>query len=163
MPASRTKTVAQVGVRAKSSSCITQSTLGAMRLLAMNINTRKSQLLYIGNEPMLNKASAELLKRVGYKVRTTSPRHAVNAIHEAQYVAVVLCATLSSQETEAIVQAVTQLQPEAPIVSIHLGLLGDAPNPSSSIVVDALNGPQALISAVEAVARVQPHSISKAV
>jgi hypothetical protein len=48
-------------------------------------------------------------------------------------------------------------------VSIHLGLLGDAPNPSSSIVVDALNGPQALISAVEAVARVQPHSISKAV
>lgn len=129
----------------------------------MNTSTRKPQLLYIGNEPMLSKASAELLKRVGYKVRTTNPWHAMNAIREGSYVAVVLCATLSCQEAEAIVQAVTEIRPGTPIVSIHLGLLGDAPNPRSAIVVDALNGPQALISAVEAVTRVQPRSISKAV
>jgi DNA-binding NtrC family response regulator len=129
----------------------------------MNTVLRKSQLLYVGNEPMLSKASAELLKRVGYKVRTTTPRHAVNAIRESDYAAVVLCATLSSEETEAIAHAVAEIQPKAPIVSIHLGLLGDAPNASSAIVVDALNGPQALISAVEEVARAQRRSVSKAV
>jgi hypothetical protein len=129
----------------------------------MITSTRKSQLLYIGNEPMLNKASAELLKRVGFKVRTTNPLHAVNAVRELNYVAVVLCATLSSDEAEKIVQAVIQLQPGTPIVSVHLGLLGDAPNPGSAIVVDALNGPQALISAVEEAARVQARPVPKAV
>ena len=129
----------------------------------MNSSSRKSQLLYIGNEPMLSKASAELLKRVGYKVRTTNPLHALNAIREGNYVAVVLCATLSWDEAETIVQAVTTLQPSSPIVSVHLGLLGDSPNPGSAIVVDALKGPQALISAVEAVARTQPRMAAKAV
>jgi DNA-binding NtrC family response regulator len=129
----------------------------------MNNANRRSQLLYIGNEPLLSKASSELLKRVGYKVRSTNPPHALNALREGSYMAVVLCATLSSDEAEAIVQAVTTLMPGTPIVSIHLGLLGDAPNPASSVVVDALNGPEALITAVEAIARTQPHSISKAV
>lgn len=112
---------------------------------------------------MLSKASAELLKRVGYKVRTTNPLHALNAIREGSYAAVVLCATLSWDEAETIVQAVTSLQPSSPIVSVHLGLLGDSPNPGSAIVVDALNGPQALISAVEAVARTQTRTASKGI
>ena len=129
----------------------------------MNMGIRKSQLLYLGNEPMLNKASAELLKRAGYKVRTTNSSHALNAILEGRYLAVVLCATLSRQETEAIVQAISEIQPEAPIVSIHLGHLGDAPHPGSSVVVDALNGPEALISALEAVTRESQRAISKAV
>jgi DNA-binding NtrC family response regulator len=129
----------------------------------VNIANRKSQLLYVGNEPPLSKASAELLKRVGYKVRTTNPLHVLNALQDGRYAAVVMCATLTCEEAETVVRALTTLAPETPIVSIHLGLLGDAPNPESSIVVDALNGPEALISAVDAVARTQPHSISKAV
>jgi hypothetical protein len=111
---------------------------------------------------MLSKASAELLKRVGYKVRTTNPLHARNAIREGSYAAVVLCATLSCDEAETIVQTVTSLQPDSPIVSVHLGLLGDSPNPGSAIIVDALHGPQALITAVESVARTQPRLASKA-
>jgi|SRR6185369_4375862 len=129
----------------------------------MNIAHRKSQLLYVGNEPPLSKASAELLKRVGYRVRTTNPMHVLNALHEGRYAAVVMCATLTCEEAEAVVCALTTLAPETPIVSIHLGLLGDAPNPRSSMVVDALNGPQELIRAVDAVARTQQHAISKAV
>ena len=129
----------------------------------MSIRNGNRPLLYIGNEPMLSKTSAELLKPSGYKVRTTNPAHASNALRESAYAAVVLCATLNSEETNAIVEAMSTLAPGTPIVSVHLGLLGDSPNPASSIVVDALNGPKALISAVEAVARTQPHSISKAV
>jgi hypothetical protein len=131
--------------------------------LAMSISNGKSPLLYIGNEPMLSKTSAELLKPYGYKVRITNPANALNALREGSYAAVVLCATLSSAEADAIVEAISTLAPGTPIVSVHLGLLGDSPNPSSSIVVDALNGPGALISAVEAVARAQPHSIQKAI
>ena len=89
--------------------------------------------------------------------------HVLNALHEGRYAAVVMCATLTCEEAEAVVCALTTLAPETPIVSIHLGLLGDAPNPRSSMVVDALNGPQELIRAVDAVARTQQHAISKAV
>jgi len=120
-------------------------------------------VLFVGNEPMLSKASAELLKRAGYKVRTTNPVHAASAVRELTYAAVVLCATLESDEAEEIVRAVSTFRPGTPIVSIHLGLLGDGPNPGSSIVVDALNGPQALIQAVDAVAHPQPHPIPHAI
>ena len=112
---------------------------------------------------MLSKASAELLKRVGYKVRTTSPAHAPHALREVRFAAVILCATLSSEEAESVVKALNSFHTGVPIVSIHLGLLGDAPNPDSSIVVDALNGPEALVGAVESVTRPQARTISKAV
>jgi CheY-like chemotaxis protein len=127
----------------------------------MNNGNRKSQLLFIGNEPMLSKASAELLKRVGYRVRTTNPLNALNAVREGPYTAVILCATLSCEETEEIVRALATHP--APIVSIHLGLLGDGPHPASAVVVDALKGPEALISAVDAVAHLPSRPISNAV
>jgi DNA-binding NtrC family response regulator len=129
----------------------------------MNIANRKSQLLYVGNEPLLSKASAELLKNAGYKVRTTSPLHAITAVRDGSFGAVILCATLSSEEADEIVTSVTQEHPDVPIVSIHLGLLGDGPNPGSSVVVDALNGPEALIQAVDTVARAQTRPMSKAI
>jgi hypothetical protein len=74
-----------------------------------------------------------------------------------------LCATLSTLEAERIVQAISEFQPRTPIISVHLGLLGDAPNPNSAIVVDALNGPQAFITAVNQVTQSQSPPISKAV
>jgi hypothetical protein len=129
----------------------------------MRVSSQKSQLLFVGNEPMLSKASAELLKRVGYKVRTTSPVHALHALRDIRYAAVILCATLSSDEAESIVQSLNNFHDGVPIVSIHLGLLGDGPSPNSSIVVDALNGPEALVGAVESVTRSQTRTISRAV
>jgi DNA-binding NtrC family response regulator len=129
----------------------------------MNTSSQKSQLLFVGNEPMLSKATAELLKRVGYRVRTTSPVHAPKALREVRYAAVILCATLSSEESEKLVQLVSTSYFGIPIVSIHLGLLGDGPNAASSVVVDALNGPEALVGAVAAVTRIPARSISNAV
>src|SRR5262249_29645835 len=129
----------------------------------MKTSNQKSQLLFVGNEPMLSKASAELLKRVGYKVRTTSPVHALHALRDIRFAAVILCATLSGDEAEAVIHSLNGFHTGVPVVSIHLGLLGDAPNPSSSIIVDALNGPEALVGAVESVTRSQARAISKAV
>jgi DNA-binding NtrC family response regulator len=116
----------------------------------MDSNTR-ARLLYIGNEPLLNKASSALLRTAGYKVRVTTPFHANEAARESHYSAVVLCATLSTEEMNNVVEAMERSQPGVPIVSIHVGLLGDGPHPSSSAVVDALNGPNALIVAVQSV------------
>jgi len=124
---------------------------------------RKSQLLYVGNEVLLSKATAELLKRSGYKVRTTTPAHAVHVLREERFSAVVLCATLTSEETDEIVGLVTQTESEIPIVSVHLGLLGDAPNARSTVVVDALNGPDALVNAVQIVINQSAHFVGKAV
>jgi CheY-like chemotaxis protein len=131
----------------------------------MRTDQQKTQVLYVGNDAMLSKATAELLKRTGYRVRVTSPLHAVHTIREGSFAAVILCATLSSEEAEQIVQTVALSQHPSPVVSVHLGLLGDGPNPGSSIVVDALSGPEALISAVDMVTRTpgQSRSISKAV
>src|SRR3954465_3435498 len=112
----------------------------------METRTR-GQLLYIGNEALLTKASSALLRTAGYRVRATTPLHAAEAAREAHYAAVVLCATLSITEMDQIVRTVEACQPGIPIISVHVGLLGDGPHPSSSAVVDALNGPNALIGA----------------
>jgi len=110
----------------------------------------KSQLLYVGNEPDLSKASAMLLKEAGFRVRLSNPFHAADAIREGRYGAIIFCATLSFAEMEQIVELAEAEQPGVPIVSLRVGLLGDAP-PTSTAVVNALNGPQALISAVRSV------------
>lgn len=120
-------------------------------------------MLYIGNEPILSKASAELLKRAGYRVRITTPLHAQNAIRDGQFGAVILCATLSSDEADQVVQAVAEMPQKPPVVSIHLGLLGDIPNPESSAFVDALNGPAALIEVVDTIVHPEARSAAKAV
>jgi len=114
--------------------------------------TTRVHLLYVGNEPLLSKASAEVLKRVGYKVRTTNPVHADHALRDDKFGVVILCATLSGEEADRIVESAMGAQPETPIISVHLGLLGDSPNPKSTVVVDALNGPDALVNAVDTVA-----------
>jgi DNA-binding NtrC family response regulator len=111
------------------------------------------QLLYVGNEPLLSKASSALLRTAGHKVRVTTPLHATEAIRGHVFSAIVLCATLSCEDTNLVVKAVEATQPGVPIVSVHVGLLGDAPHPASSVVVDALNGPSALIGAIDAVTR----------
>lgn len=110
------------------------------------------QVLYVGNEALLSKASAELLKGAGYRVRTTNPTHAGHTLRDEKFVAIILCATLGGDEADRIVETASASQPETPIVSVHLGLLGDSPNPKSTAVVDALNGPDALVNAVNAVA-----------
>jgi hypothetical protein len=115
--------------------------------------TTRPQLLYVGNEALLSKATAELLKRAGYRVRTTSPVNADQILRNDRFGVVVLCATLSSDEADRVVETTLGAQPETPIVSVHLGLLGDSPNPRSTVVVDALNGPDALVNAVDAVTR----------
>jgi DNA-binding NtrC family response regulator len=123
----------------------------------MPIANRISQILYVGNEPALSKVIAALLKRVGFKVRMASLGNAMQAIQSERFAVIILCATLASDEAEGIVRMVEQRQPGTPIVSVHLGLLGDAPNPASSVVVDALKGPDALIAAVQSALR-QTHT-----
>lgn len=113
--------------------------------------TGRSHLLYVGNDPLLNKSSAALLRGAGYKVRATNPSRITEAIHEHRYAGVILCATLSGDESAQTVEAVRQTQPEVPIISVQVGLLGDGPHPLSSIVVDALQGPAAFIGAVRSV------------
>ena len=104
---------------------------------------------------MLSKATTALLRGVGYRVRSTNPLHAAEAARDSRYTAVILCATLSNEETEQAVAALQETHRGIPIVSIHVGLLGDAPHPASSVVVDALRGPQELISAVTSVTKRQ--------
>jgi DNA-binding NtrC family response regulator len=111
----------------------------------------RSKVLFIGNDPLLSKATTALLRGVGYRVRSTNPLHAADAARDKRYTAVILCATLSKEETEQAVMALQEMQPGIPIVSIHVGLLGDAPHPASSVVVDASRGPRELISAVDSV------------
>jgi len=113
--------------------------------------TTRSQFLYIGNDPLLSKASSDLLRTAGYKVRATNPSHVGDAVREHRYLAVILCATLSAEEMNTIVDAVQQSQPEIPIISIQVGQLGDGPHPASAVVVDALLGPQAFLAAVHSV------------
>jgi len=120
----------------------------------MNLASR-TQVLHVGNDPLLSKATAALLRGAGYRVRSTTPRRVAEAARDSHYLAVVLCATLSNEETDVAVSEVQKLQPDTPIVSIHVGLLGDLPHPASSVVVDALHGPNALISAVDSVTHVK--------
>ena len=118
-----------------------------------NTGPSRIQLLYVGNEALLSKATAELLKGAGCRVRTANPGHAGHPLKEERFGVIILCATLSSDEAGQVVETASVSQPDTPIVSIHLGLLGDAPNPRSTMVVDALNGPDALVNAVHAAAR----------
>jgi len=111
----------------------------------------RSYLLYIGNDALLSKSSATLLRDAGYKVKATNPAHVVEAMREHRYAGVILCATLSGEETNFIVEAVRQCQPEVPLISVQVGLLGEGPHPSSSVVIDALQGPQAFVGAVRSV------------
>ncbi|MGZ4788569.1 MAG: hypothetical protein ACXVZX_08605 [Terriglobales bacterium] len=52
---------------------------------------------------------------------------------------------------DRIAEMVESQQPGVPIISMRVGLLGDEPYPTSAAVVDALQGPQALIGAVRSV------------
>lgn len=108
-------------------------------------------VLFVGNDPMLSKATAEVLKSAGFKVRTTNPRNIGHVIAAGGYIAVVLCATLESAEATQAIEAAERRQPGVPIVSVRLGLLGDGPPPEASVIVDALNGPEALVQAVRSV------------
>lgn len=116
----------------------------------------KSQLLYIGNDPELSKASSSLLRTAGYKVRSTNPLHVAEALQQVRFGAIILCATLSSGDVNVIVELVSRSQPEAPIVSLQVGLLGEIPHPASAIVVDALQGPNAFLGAVKSVTVFRP-------
>jgi hypothetical protein len=80
----------------------------------------------------------------------------VEALNHTRYSAIILCATLSSQDVNVIVELAKRLQPEMPIVSLQVGLLGDVPHPASSVVVDALQGPRAFLGAVESVTVFRP-------
>jgi len=113
-------------------------------------NTPKT-ILYVGNDAELSKASSALLKKVGFRVRTTNPLNVASVIRDVKVSAVILCATLSREDADEAVDYALSLQPGVPIVSVHLGLLGDGPHPASSVVVDALQGPAALLGALEAV------------
>jgi CheY-like chemotaxis protein len=115
----------------------------------------KSQILYIGNEPTLSKASSALLRGAGYQVRTTSPSHAAEVVREGHFSVVVFCATLSLDEMESVVTLLGEGEQVVPIVSVQVGHLGDGPHPASSKVVDAMQGPEALVGAVQSLTR--PH------
>lgn len=114
--------------------------------------TARSQLLYIGNDPLLSKASSALLRTAGFRVKSTNPLHVIEAARDCRYCAAILCATLSAEEMNAAVRAIELSQPDTPIICVQVGLLGDGPHPSSSVVVDAMQGPLAFIGAVKSVA-----------
>jgi len=70
-------------------------------------------------------------------------------LRNVKFQAVVLCATIAAEQADQVVEVLSEEQPQTPIVSIHVGLLGDTPHPASTYVVDALAGPNALISAMK--------------
>lgn len=115
------------------------------------MRARIQPLLYVGNEPNLAKATAALLKGAGYSVKSAHPGNAASVFREGQYSGIILCATLSLHEASAVVDVLRNEQPTLPIISMHLGHLGDEPHPDSSVTVDALDGPAALIAAVNSV------------
>ncbi len=111
----------------------------------------KSQLLFVGNEPLLSKATGELLRAAGYAVRECLPRSFALPVNNLHLDAVILCATITADEAEDIVLALNAHQLGVPIVSLHVGLLGDTPHRASAMVVDAVAGPTALINALRAI------------
>jgi hypothetical protein len=113
-------------------------------------------LLYVGNEPSLSKTAAALLKRAGYTVKALYPVNVELCVEESNFAAVILCATLSEQEAADTVALTERAKPGLPIVSIHLGTLGDRPHPSSTVLVDARHGSQALIQAVDSLFASEP-------
>lgn len=115
----------------------------------MSHHAPKPQLLYIGNEPDLSKATCAVLRRGGYRVRTTNPLHVCTILRECKFGAIILCATLSSEETEMIVDQVQTQQQDVAIVSLHLGSLGDVPNARSTAIIDVLGGPDVLLHSIE--------------
>ena len=119
------------------------------RELALSHYAAKPQILYIGNEPDLSKATCAVLKRGGYRVRTTNPRHICTVLSDCKFGAIILCATLSSEETEMIVDHVQTQQQDVAIVSLHLGSLGDEPNARSTAIIDVLEGPDVLLHSIE--------------
>jgi len=113
--------------------------------------TNRSNLLYIGNDPTLSKASSALLRSAGYKVRTTNPSHAAEAIREGRYSAVILCATLSAEEMNLVVHALQAGQADVPIICVQVGMLGEGPHPACSLVIDAMQGPNAFVGGVRSI------------
>lgn len=111
----------------------------------------RPQLLYIGNDPLLSKSSGALLRAAGYKVRSTNPFYVNEALREHQYAAILLCPTLSNEETNAVVKTIKVTQADVPIISIHVGMLGDIPHPASALVIDALQGPHAFVGGVRSI------------
>ncbi len=85
----------------------------------------------------------------GYSARTCIPGNIRIMIRNAEFHAVVLCATISSDEADRVLESVFEERPHTPIISIHVGLLGDTPHPASTYIVDALAGPNALIAAMQ--------------
>lgn len=120
------------------SSCITRYMRVARRTV-----------LYVGNDPLLSKSTCGLLRAMGYNARTCMPANIRLMVRNAEFQAVVLCATISSDEADQVVKNVFQERPQTPIISIHVGLLGDTPHPASTYIVDALAGPNALIAAMQ--------------
>ncbi len=121
----------------------------------MRVASSKSQLLYIGNEPLLSKATSALLRSAGYRVRSTSPSHIAEAVREGGFSVVILCATLSTCDSDLVVEVLERASVRVPIVSVQVGLLGDQPHPSSSLIVNALQGPEALVGAIHSVTRMR--------
>lgn len=115
------------------------------------MRARVNPLLYVGSEPNLAKATAALLKGAGYSMKSTHPENVAGALREGQYAGIILCATLRLEEACNVVDALREGQFTLPIISMHLGHLGDEPHPDSSVTIDALDGPAALIAAVNSV------------
>ena len=118
-------------------------------------SSKQCQLLYIGNEPELSRASSIVLKEAGFRVRATNPLHAAEAVRDHHFAAVIFCATLSCEEMDRIADVVNIQQPGVPIISVCVGMLGDGPYRTSAAVVDATQGPQALVGAVRSVTVLQ--------
>jgi|SRR5690349_19664634 len=106
-------------------------------------------VLYVGNDPLLSKSTCGLLRANGFGARTCLPANIRLMLRNVKFQAVVLCATIAAEEADQVVEVLSEEQPQTPIVSIHVGLLGDTPHPASTYVVDALAGPNALISAMK--------------
>ena len=115
------------------------------------MNKTQSTVLFVSNDLMLCKASSSVLRTAGYRVRATTPVHVAEAMHQNRYAAAVLCATLTQQDSEQVVEKIQREQPEIPLLTLRVGLLGEAPHPASAFVVDMLRGAQALVVAVQSV------------
>lgn len=115
----------------------------------LSMRAARRTVLYVGNDPLLSKSTCGLLRTNGYGARTCMPGNVRLMLRNTEVHVLVLCATMSSEESDQVVATVFEERPNVPIVSIHVGLLGDRPHPASTYVVDALAGPNALIAAMQ--------------
>ncbi|HWR17357.1 MAG TPA: hypothetical protein VN577_21180 [Terriglobales bacterium] len=104
-----------------------------------------SSILYVGCDTELNKAYCALLRHAGYDAHSSSPGHAASAIAHGDIDALILCATVTQEESLGILKTLSARAGGIPVIRLHFGYLGSGPQPSATATIDMLQGPETLL------------------